>query len=373
MLRQGTECHIVNTAFAAGLDARPWLGMYSASKYAVVAISEVLQQELAMTGAKIGVSVLCPAIVIRVSARPSATGRPPSATTPAPRPAPSTGVRRSLPRYARLRDPTASRRGRRCGCDSQRLSRYPHERGHRGESACEVRSHDYRRSRRDGRQGAGVKTVGNVHVVEATQDHAPFLAWVCLTAFRSHLEAGFWDFMLDGDEVYKLGYLEALVQTEQRHWSHYSTFLVAEVNGRAAAALGGYFAEELGGPTLRLAGEEANLATGRSDREAAAGFERASSIMMVLPEHIHRAWIVENVATAPEFRRRGLCEALVEGILDRGRARGAVVSDISVFIGNDSAQRAYEKCGFEPVGERRNPDFEEVYGTPGTRTLRRLI
>jgi NAD(P)-dependent dehydrogenase (short-subunit alcohol dehydrogenase family) len=63
MLRQGEECHIVHTASAAGLDARPWLGMYSASKYAVVAISEALQQELSMTGAKIGVSVLCPAIV----------------------------------------------------------------------------------------------------------------------------------------------------------------------------------------------------------------------------------------------------------------------------------------------------------------------
>jgi NAD(P)-dependent dehydrogenase (short-subunit alcohol dehydrogenase family) len=63
MMRQATECYIVNTASAAGLDARPWLGMYSASKYAVVAISEALQQELAMTGARIGVSVLCPAIV----------------------------------------------------------------------------------------------------------------------------------------------------------------------------------------------------------------------------------------------------------------------------------------------------------------------
>lgn len=63
MLRQGDQCHIVNTASAAGLDARPWLGMYSASKYAVVAISEALQQELTMTAAKIGVSVLCPATV----------------------------------------------------------------------------------------------------------------------------------------------------------------------------------------------------------------------------------------------------------------------------------------------------------------------
>jgi NAD(P)-dependent dehydrogenase (short-subunit alcohol dehydrogenase family) len=63
MLKQGDECHIVNTASTAGLDARPWLGMYSASKYAVVAISEALQQELAMVGSRIGVSVVCPAIV----------------------------------------------------------------------------------------------------------------------------------------------------------------------------------------------------------------------------------------------------------------------------------------------------------------------
>lgn len=63
MISQGDECHIVNTASAAGLDARPWLGMYSASKSAVVALSEALQQELAMIGAKVGVSVLCPAIV----------------------------------------------------------------------------------------------------------------------------------------------------------------------------------------------------------------------------------------------------------------------------------------------------------------------
>jgi NAD(P)-dependent dehydrogenase (short-subunit alcohol dehydrogenase family) len=63
MLAQGDECHIVNTASAAGLDARAWLGMYSASKYAVVAMSESLREELRMTGAKIGVSVVCPAVV----------------------------------------------------------------------------------------------------------------------------------------------------------------------------------------------------------------------------------------------------------------------------------------------------------------------
>lgn len=218
-----------------------------------------------------------------------------------------------------------------------------------------------------------METRTSLEIVQATPESDEFLAWVCLTAFRSHLERGFWDFMLDGDEDYKLRYLSELVASEARHWSHYSTFIIAEVDGRPAAALCGYFESELGGPTLRLASEEANRRVGRSEEEAAEGFGRASSIMSVVPEHTEGAWIVENVATWPQYRRQGLCERLVEEMLDRGRARGATVSEISVFIGNDGAQRAYEKCGFVVAGEKRDAEFERVYRTPGTRTLRRSI
>src|SRR3972149_3154060 len=84
-------------------------------------------------------------------------------------------------------------------------------------------------------------------IVEATRAHARFLAWVTLTAFRSQLERGFWDFMLGGDEAYKLRYLEALATTEQLHWVHHSAFIVAEVDGRPASALCGYFEPERGG------------------------------------------------------------------------------------------------------------------------------
>ena len=63
MLRQGDACHIVNTASGAGLHTRPWLAMYCASKHAVVALSESLHHELALTGANMRVSVLCPAVV----------------------------------------------------------------------------------------------------------------------------------------------------------------------------------------------------------------------------------------------------------------------------------------------------------------------
>jgi NAD(P)-dependent dehydrogenase (short-subunit alcohol dehydrogenase family) len=63
MLAEGDECHIVNTASGAGLHARPGLTMYSVSKHAVVALSESLYGELRLAESKIGVSVLCPAVV----------------------------------------------------------------------------------------------------------------------------------------------------------------------------------------------------------------------------------------------------------------------------------------------------------------------
>jgi NAD(P)-dependent dehydrogenase (short-subunit alcohol dehydrogenase family) len=57
----GEGGHVVNTASIAGLIALPTLGIYTATKYAVVGISETLRAELAPAG--IGVSVICPSFV----------------------------------------------------------------------------------------------------------------------------------------------------------------------------------------------------------------------------------------------------------------------------------------------------------------------
>lgn len=58
--RHGGRAHMVNTASGAGfwVNTAVPMGAYAATKYAVVAISEALEQELADT--PVGVSVLCP-------------------------------------------------------------------------------------------------------------------------------------------------------------------------------------------------------------------------------------------------------------------------------------------------------------------------
>jgi NAD(P)-dependent dehydrogenase (short-subunit alcohol dehydrogenase family) len=55
--------HIVNTASMAGLVAHPRLGAYSTAKYGVVALTEVLAEELAADGSRVGATVLCPGTV----------------------------------------------------------------------------------------------------------------------------------------------------------------------------------------------------------------------------------------------------------------------------------------------------------------------
>jgi NAD(P)-dependent dehydrogenase (short-subunit alcohol dehydrogenase family) len=60
-MRDRGDGHIVNTASMAGLMASAYLGAYTASKFAVVGLSEVLRAELESHG--VGVSVLCPGMV----------------------------------------------------------------------------------------------------------------------------------------------------------------------------------------------------------------------------------------------------------------------------------------------------------------------
>ncbi len=61
LLRQNADGgHIVNTASMAGLTANPNMAAYTASKFAVVGLTEVLAAELAAEGIDVGATVLCP-------------------------------------------------------------------------------------------------------------------------------------------------------------------------------------------------------------------------------------------------------------------------------------------------------------------------
>lgn len=216
-------------------------------------------------------------------------------------------------------------------------------------------------------------TATEVRIVQATREHIPHVAWVVMAANRSHMPKGMWDFNIGGSETDVLRYLEGMADTEAVHWAHYSLFKVAEVDGVPASGMCGFFENELGVGSMMAGAAEVNQKIGRSIEEVSAGWERSKAIMGIVMEHEPGAWVVENVGTKPEFRRRGLVERLIYEVLDRGRERGGTTADIGVLIGNDPAQRAYEKCGFEVVEEKRDVEFERVYGSAGARMLRRRL
>jgi NAD(P)-dependent dehydrogenase (short-subunit alcohol dehydrogenase family) len=61
MLKQAEEGHVVNTSSQAGLA--PAMGVYGATKHAVVSMSESLFRDFRRCNAKLGVTCLCPTVV----------------------------------------------------------------------------------------------------------------------------------------------------------------------------------------------------------------------------------------------------------------------------------------------------------------------
>jgi len=206
----------------------------------------------------------------------------------------------------------------------------------------------------------------------ATVTDAPFIAWVQQEASRSHLPFGFWDLAFPGPDEYRLRIVERICCAEAKSFCHWSGFLIADVAGKPAAALSGYENPAAAtGAMLLQAMVEALTAEGWTQAQMGAMQQRIAPFLSCVPELPEEAWILEWVATAPQYRGKGLTRALLGAILDVGRQRGHTLSQIGVLIGNTPAQRAYESAGFKVVDEKRHPSFEATFGAPGVRRLLR--
>ncbi len=200
----------------------------------------------------------------------------------------------------------------------------------------------------------------------ADRQDTDFLAWVILAASRGHLAKGWFDIALNRSEATCLDFLRRLSTTESLSWWHYSRFLVAESEGRPASALSAFPAGE-GYGLSQAAMSEAADALGLPASEQSAIWQRGAYIFLCAMDGQDDCWTMENIATLPGYRGRGLTTALLERAAEDGRARGFKEAQITSFIGNQSAQRAYEKAGYRCIDEWRHPEFEAIAGAPGLR------
>ena len=74
--------------------------------------------------------------------------------------------------------------------------------------------------------------------------------------------------------------------------------------------------------------------------------------------HVVDEGYISNVAVAPEYRRRGIADALIAARTARCEALSLAFVTLEVRRGNAPAIALYEKHGFVPVGERR--DYYEL-------------
>jgi ribosomal protein S18 acetylase RimI-like enzyme len=215
--------------------------------------------------------------------------------------------------------------------------------------------------------------MSGLKIRRGTREDADFLAWVMLTASRAHLKRGPWDLIIGANETGCLEYLKRLAVAEPRSMAHYESFFVAEADGSGAAALCGFKPDEAAWRTVGTAMAVVQRDLGWTDEDLAASHKRSQPIETCYPPDAGADWCIDFVATRPEFRRRGLVDALLHEAMREGVERGAKLAQILQFIGNDAAQAAYEKVGFAVYDERSSPEFEAAVGAPGFRRLMRRL
>jgi len=211
----------------------------------------------------------------------------------------------------------------------------------------------------------------STEIRRAREKDASFISWVQLTAARSHVPVGFFDLAFPGAEERRLELIERVCKADTPSMCHWSGFLVAEVDGQPGAALSGYEPSKRGTDTFAVAMYEGLGGAGWRTEDVDEVFGRMGPFLKCAPESPDDAWVVEWVATKPEFRGRGLVRSLLQEILEEGRRRGYRRSQISLLIDNHPAQRAYESAGFRVEDEKRHPDFERTFGSPGIRRMLR--
>jgi len=211
-----------------------------------------------------------------------------------------------------------------------------------------------------------------IRIRRATERDLDLVTWVMLAASRSHLERGIWEYLNASGEAATLSFLRRLATTDTVNLFHWSLFLVAELDGEPGAAMCAYDSSTQG---FDVALPEMMAATAAEGIDAEdPEYVRRSQVMlsgfiMDDPGPPGPRWVIENVATRPDMRRRGLVDALLHQLLGHGRERGFEHAQISVFIDNERARRAYVKAGFEPLAEQRSDDWSPEIGCPGTEML----
>lgn len=210
-----------------------------------------------------------------------------------------------------------------------------------------------------------------VIVRPATEDDAAFLGHACVMSARSQLPRGWFEIVLQRDEAFCLEFAKHLTLAKARSWWHWSLFDVAVVDGVVASALCGFGDESVYYHSREAMAEAADkMGIAKSEQEK---FWARGHFIVSPATSEDGAWTIENVATAQAYRGRGLVQKLIDAETEMARDAGFKRMQVSFFMGNTPAERAYAKAGFKFAEQKTAPDFKAALGIPGVTRYARDI
>ncbi len=219
-----------------------------------------------------------------------------------------------------------------------------------------------------------MKNNPTIRIRQAYPDDASFLAKSALISGRAHVHKGIWEVILGGTEKECLDFLYHVSVTTVPHLFHYSCYFIAEyAEDGPVGSLGGYDPQKMGYQALQLALPEVFKKLNLSAQAFQGAEERSTKMLVCLPKEIEGAWVIDSVATLPEYRKRGIAVKLMKHVLHEGKERGYNVAQINMYIGNAPALNLYKKMGFEVIEEKRDKYFERTIGSPGMLSLARTL
>ena len=206
----------------------------------------------------------------------------------------------------------------------------------------------------------------------ATPDDADFLGWAMVMAARGHLNRGWFDIVLQRPEDFCVAFCAKLANAQAKSWWHHSFFTIAELDGDVAAAACA-FPDTTPYTVSGQAMAEAARQTGISETEQAQLWPRGAFILSAASGE-DDSWTIENVATRPAFRGRGVAASLIRNLFVAMKAgSGPSRTQISFLIGNAPAEKCYRGWGFEFAQDKIAKEFEAAMGVPGLRRLARRL
>ena len=198
----------------------------------------------------------------------------------------------------------------------------------------------------------------NIKIRNANVTDAPFLAKMILQSSRAGKKDGIFDIAFNmKDDKKVLEKLEMLVQTTAKNYTHFSNFLVAEMDGKSVGSLCSY--------EPRIATKEQLIVALKELGCSEEANDRLNVYYNCDFELNNRTLMFDFMEEEDDFLDVGVLKALMQKSLLTARLKGYRIAQTIIEIGSLESELFYKKLGFHVVEQKECEEYKEKFGRAG--------